>query len=225
MRKIVCIKIVVAIAILCCALFAFDHFAYRDKIAVNGAVYTQKGENVTTLPASSMELGILRSITHRSVSNPTEDFTATNLDEKYAGCPIYQSGENNCIIYLEDYSGFYIPFELTEHRTQPEVVFVNDANTPVGSVSLTSARSTEVCLHADNSLLGRGESLGFQVDSYPVTVTVYGDIDGRQKLASCIIEEKPEGERWYVVARDGENGTVLEVGGQWLLPDEEKLRP
>ena len=166
-----------------------------------------------------MELGILRSITHRSVSNPTEDFTATNLDEKYAGCPIYQSGENNCIIYLEDYSGFYIPFELTEHRTQPEVVFVSDTDTPIGSVSLTSAQSTEVCLHADNSLLTRGESFTFQVEEYPMTMTVYGDLEGKIPLAACIITEAPEGDRWYVVARDSENGMVLEAGNCW--PGEE----
>ena len=54
-----------------------------------------------------------------STSDPSIDFTATNLDEKYAGCPIYQL-EGGQTIYLEDYSGFYIPFELTEYIAQQE---------------------------------------------------------------------------------------------------------
>ena len=80
---------------------------------------TQKGENIASLPANSTELGYLRSITHNSTSDPSIDFTATNLDEKYAGCPIYQL-EGGQTIYLEDYSGFYIPFELTEYIAQQE---------------------------------------------------------------------------------------------------------
>lgn len=117
---LICSTVIITVAIVCCAIFAFNHFAYKDEIAVNGAVYTQSGKNITTLPVGSTELGMLNSITHRTTSNPTEDFTATNLDEKYAGCIIYQSGDSNSIIYLEDYSGFYIPFELTEYITQPE---------------------------------------------------------------------------------------------------------
>ena len=116
---LVCSTILATIAVLFCAFFIFNHFAYQDKIAVNGAIYTQKGENITSLPANSTELGYLRSITHNSTSNPNMDFTATNLDEKYAGCPIYQS-EDGQTIYLEDYSGFYIPFELTEYIAQQE---------------------------------------------------------------------------------------------------------
>lgn len=117
---LVCSTVIITIAIVCCAILVFNHFAYRNEIVVNGAVYMKRGNNITTLPAGSTELGMLISITHRSNSKPTEDFTATNLDEKYAGNMLYQSGENNAIIYLEDYSGFYIPFELTEYITQSE---------------------------------------------------------------------------------------------------------
>ena len=116
---LVCSTILATIAIILCALFIFNHFAYQEKIAVNGAIYTQKGENITALPADSIELGYLRSITHKSTSDPSVDFTATNLDEKYAGCPIYQS-EDEEVIYLYDYGGFYIPFVLTEYITQAE---------------------------------------------------------------------------------------------------------
>ena len=80
----------------------------------------QKDNIIAELPAGSVELGYLRGISHRSTSNPMGNFMATNLDEKYGGCPIYQSGDNNQIIYLEDYSGFYIPFVLTKQITQPE---------------------------------------------------------------------------------------------------------
>ena len=100
-------------------LFIFDHFVYQEKIAINGVVHIQKGENITSLPANNMKLGHLRSITHNSTSDPSINFTATNLDEKYAGCPIYQS-EDYQTIYLEDYSGFCIPFKLIENIAQQE---------------------------------------------------------------------------------------------------------
>ena len=116
---LVCSTALITIAVIFCAIFIYNHFAYQDKIAVNGAVYTQKGDNVTSLPANSSELGYLRSITHKSTSDPAGDFTATNLDEKYAGCMIYEVTDSG-IIYLEDYSGFYIPFELTDYIAQPE---------------------------------------------------------------------------------------------------------
>ena len=116
---LVCSTILATIAIIFCALFIFNHFAYQEKIAVNGAIYTQNGENITELPADSTELGYLSSISHRSTSDPSVDFTATNLDAKYAGCPIYQS-EDEEVIYLYDYGGFYIPFVLTEYITQAE---------------------------------------------------------------------------------------------------------
>ena len=117
---LVCSTLIAAIAIMCCALFAVEHFVYQEKIAINGAVYTQKYGNITELPAGSAEIGYLRGISFCSIANPTEDFMATNLDGKYGGNPIYQSGDNAQIIYLEDYSGFYIPFELTEYITVPE---------------------------------------------------------------------------------------------------------
>ena len=50
---LVCSTILATVAILFCAFFIFNHLAYQDKIAVNGAIYTQKGENIASLPANS----------------------------------------------------------------------------------------------------------------------------------------------------------------------------
>lgn len=96
-----------------------------------------------------------------------------------------------------------------------DVVFVIDTDHMVGSVGLTSARSSQGGRNADNSLLARGDSVGFQVEEYPVTVTAYGDLDGRLKLASCTISQAPESGRWYVVARNRGNSIALEVCTQW----------
>ena len=116
---LVCLSVLATVAVVFCAFFIFSHFAYQEKIAVNGAVYTQKGGNITELPADSTELGYLRSISHRSTSDPSVAFTAINLDAKYAGCPIYQS-EDEEVIYLYDYGGFYVPFVFTGYIPQAE---------------------------------------------------------------------------------------------------------
>ena len=110
MKEKVIILPVIAACILAVAVL-YIRFGYREQICVNGAVYTQEGENVSALPADSVELGALQGITHRTTESPSEDFHGTNLDVKYAGCPIYQHGE---LIYLEDFGGFYIPFRCTE---------------------------------------------------------------------------------------------------------------
>lgn len=100
-----------------------------------------------------------------------------------------------------------------------DVVFVIDTDHTVGSVGLTSARSSQGGRNADNSFMTRGESFGFRVEEYPVTVTAYGDLDGRRELASCTISQAPESGRWYVVARNRGNSIALEVCTQW--PREE----
>lgn len=121
-KKVVLVfaTIIATIAVMCCTLFAVEHFVYQEKIMVNDAIYMQKGNEVIELPDGSVEIGYLRGISHRSTANPMGNFMATNIDEKYGGCPIYQSGDNESIIYLEDYNGFYIPFELSEYITQTE---------------------------------------------------------------------------------------------------------
>ena len=110
----------IGILALCIGYGIFDYFAYREEIAVNGAVYARSRENVSEIPEGSVELGYLRSILHRNIGSPSVDFSGTNLDEKYGGCGLYQDPENEMVIYLEDYSGFYIPFVLKEYIVQPE---------------------------------------------------------------------------------------------------------
>ena len=110
-----------AIAVLCGAFLLFSRLAWQEKIAVDGAVYAQRGENIPALPAGSREAGCLRSITHRTGSEPSGDLTGVNLDEKYAGCMICRSKDGGTV-YLEDYGGFYIPFVLSGYAAQPEDV-------------------------------------------------------------------------------------------------------
>jgi len=99
-------------------LFALEYFVYQEKIAVNDAVYTQTGVVVAELPKGSIKLGYLQAISLRTTANPMGNFMATNLERKYGGCSIYQSSADEQIIYLEDNSGFFIPFEWTEPLTQ-----------------------------------------------------------------------------------------------------------
>ncbi len=117
---LVCSTIIATLAVICCVFFAVDHFVYQEEVMVNGAVYTQTDDKITELPTGCVEIGYLRGISHNSISHPIGNFMATNLDEKYGGCRIYQSEDDNQIIYLEDYSGFYIPFELTKQITELE---------------------------------------------------------------------------------------------------------
>ena len=119
-RAVALTAVIVTLLVLCIGYGIFEHFAYREEIAVNGAVYTRSQEIVSELPEDRVELGYLRSILQRNIGSPTVDFSATNLDEKYGGCALYQDPENKMVIYLEDYGGFYIPFVLKEYIVQPQ---------------------------------------------------------------------------------------------------------
>lgn len=119
-RAVALTAVAVTLLALCIGYGIFDYFAYREEIAVNGAVYTRSQEIVSELPEDRVELGYLRSILQRNIGSPTADFSATNLDEKYGGCALYQDPENKMVIYLEDYGGFYIPFVLKEYIVQPQ---------------------------------------------------------------------------------------------------------
>ena len=117
---LVCSTILVTIVLMCCSLFAAERFLYQEKITVNSGVYTQTNDVVVDLPAGSVEIGYLRGISHRSTADPMGNFMGTNLDNKYGGCPIYQSGGDEEIIYLEDCGGFYLTFRLTDQLPQEE---------------------------------------------------------------------------------------------------------
>ena len=104
----------IVLAIIACVVVAICFLTnpknYSEEIQVNGQIYLRQENEVETLPVGSYELGELSSILHRTKEHPSEDFAATNLDEKYAGNMLYQSGVDTNTIYLEDLSGFYIPF-------------------------------------------------------------------------------------------------------------------
>ena len=121
----------VAAALIACAAaavcFLTDPVVRMEEIRVNDRIYTRQGEAVETLPDGSYELGVLKSVRHHTAAHPEENFRGTNLDEKYAGNRLYQSGASADVIYLEDLSGCYLPFAA---QTSSVVVWVDYAGTP-----------------------------------------------------------------------------------------------
>lgn len=100
----------VAVCIIAAVCLLTDPVEREAQIRVNGRVYTYVGSE-ETLTGRIWELGTLESIVHRSDEEPERDFYGTNLDEKYAGQPLY-AGLNGRI-YLFDEDGFFLPFELS----------------------------------------------------------------------------------------------------------------
>lgn len=111
---LVCITLIAALFILISGMLAVEEFVYKEQIAFNGSVYTLEKSIVPTLPENCESIGYLMGIAFWSTSSPTADYMATNLDGKYGGCPLYQDPKNTSVIYLEDFSGFYLPFHITE---------------------------------------------------------------------------------------------------------------
>lgn len=116
--------LVVFIVVVIC--LSTNPVSYSESIRVNGVIYTQDGDDVSALPEGSTEIGMLEGVYHRSKELPDKDYYATNIDEKYAGCPIYQSGAEFAVIYLEDFAGFYIPFRAEQYGDFEEAI--TDAN-------------------------------------------------------------------------------------------------
>lgn len=108
-----------------------------------------------------------------------------------------------------------------------DLVFVNGSGVAIGSVGFDelgadgTAVSSTVGQNADNSLMGRGASISFEVErGYPLELTAYSAVGGQGALASLMVSEAPA-ERWYVVARDdGAGGVTLELTEE--RPDELK---
>jgi len=113
---------IVVISALCGIVILFAMIAnpksYDEIIRVDGQYYIRYdgigGDTLTELPKGSRELGVIRSVLHRSSEYPVEDLQAVNIDPKYAGCPVYRSSADHGLIYLYDYSGVYLPFAFTE---------------------------------------------------------------------------------------------------------------
>ena len=99
------------------------------------------------------------------------------------------------------------------------LVFVNDSDTAIVEVVTDSVGQSSGTRNADNSPLKRGETFGFEVQGYPVTVLVYdtavGRVAGGELARIVIAEAPPEGERWFVTAHGGGNGLRLTVDTVW----------
>lgn len=106
------------------------------------------------------------------------------------------------------------------------LVFVNDSDSTIVEVVADFADQTSGTRNANSSPLKRGETFGFEAGEYPVTVLVYDrTLDSMDRepgeIAQIVITEAPpEGERWYVTARDGAGGLVLAADTRWLEGDE-----
>lgn len=107
-----------AVIVVCMVLIANPR---HNRIMINDALYEEGDETTTELPSGSVEIGILENILHNRTDTPEHNFQGVGLNEKYAGNSLYQSGTDNAVIYLEDLSGFYIPFAKvqTDKETDP----------------------------------------------------------------------------------------------------------
>lgn len=106
-----------------------------------------------------------------------------------------------------------------ENGAQADLVFVNDSDAAIVTVAVDFQGGNGGTQNADSSPLRRGESFGFEIGEYPVTVYVYDkpvyDIE-EGALAQLTIQKAPQSaERWYVTARDGADGLILTSGAQW----------
>lgn len=91
-----------------------------------------------------------------------------------------------------------------------DLVFVNSSNATIAAVVAHFEDQDAGVQNADSSPLKQGESFGFEAGAYPVTLVVFGDVGLRRELGRIAVREAPpEGERWYVTARDGAKGLML----------------
>lgn len=104
------------------------------------------------------------------------------------------------------------------------LVFVNQSDAVIVEVVVEFQDQSGGTRNADSSPLRRGESFGFEAGEYPATVYVYdkavGDVAEGALAWATIQEAPPEGERWYIAARDGAGGLRLLTSTQLPDPDE-----
>jgi len=93
-----------------CVSLVTNSLNYHQKIMVNNMVYQQIDENIDALPEDSIVLGTLESVLEWEKENPKKNFQAVNLDNKYTGSMLYLSDSVENTVYLEDFTGKYIPF-------------------------------------------------------------------------------------------------------------------
>ena len=100
--------------------------------------------------------------------------------------------------------------EVTEENANLTVV--SDTDVPIGSIGVSfntweGSLSSGAGMNADGSMLRRGDSLSFEVDTWPATVYIYADQQGSRILATAVIESAPENGRW-IAAVTGSAGEL-----------------
>lgn len=107
---------------------------------------------------------------------------------------------------------------------EADLVFVNQSGATIVEVVVEFQDRSGGSRNADSSPLRRGESFGFEAGEYPTTLYVYdkavGDVAEGALAQITLSEAPPQGERWYVIARDGAEGLVLFTSTQLPDPDE-----
>lgn len=107
---------------------------------------------------------------------------------------------------------------------EADLVFVNQSDAVIVEVVVDFRDQSGGQRHADSSPLKRGETFGFEAGEYPVTVAVYDTpFEGsrqRELGRTTIKSAPPEGERWYVTARDGADGLTFLTSTQLPHPGE-----
>lgn len=104
------------------------------------------------------------------------------------------------------------------------LVFVNDSDATIAAVEVSFEDRSGGARNADRSPMKRGDFFGFEAGEYPVTVVVYKvyeELGRKKELTRVTIPNAPsEGERWYVIARDGTGGLVLSPVSAFESPVE-----
>lgn len=107
---------------------------------------------------------------------------------------------------------------------EADLVFVNQSGATIVEVVVEFQDRSGGSRNADSSPLRRGETFGFEAGEYPATLYVYdkavGDVAEGALAQITLSEAPPQGERWYVIARDGAEGLVLFTSTQLPDPDE-----
>ena len=106
-----------------------------------------------------------------------------------------------------------------EEKIDYDLVFVNGSDAKIVEVVVDFQDRNGGSRNADSSPLKRGDSFGFEVGEYPATVYVYDKVADEVVPGAVaqltIPQAPPEGERWYVTARDGAGGLEFTVDTQW----------
>ncbi len=106
-----------------------------------------------------------------------------------------------------------------EEKIYYDLVFVNGSDAKIVEVVVDFQDRNSGTRNADSSPLKRGDSFGFEVGEYPATVYVYDKVADEVVPGAVaqltIPQAPPEGERWYVTARDGAGGLALSVDTRW----------